>query len=299
MRLMGNGVAIAIFSDVDKKSDKIPQIVKDLDMPSVTRAKAIREFKKLPSDRPENQGKEEQRWRRAEIIIVCDMLLTGFDAPIVQTMYLDKGLRNHTLLQAIARVNRPYNEIKKHGIIHDFWGVFSHLNEALRYDKAELGDVAFPLRLVREEFKLHLETLLDLLKGHERSGSHESLMRVMTFFHKNEPARDKFENGYYHVRTLYELLEPDDYLMPHRADYVWLSKVYMVYRKKFYPLAKFETSPEDGAKTAQTDPRTCQRGQDQEGIPDLCARRELPDQARRSRPRRESAGHRGASWRRN
>src|SRR5205823_6490228 len=101
----------------------------------------------------------------------------------------------------------------------------------------------------REEFKLHLETLLDLLKGHERSGSHESLVRVLTFFHKNEPARDKFENGYYHLRTLYELLEPDDFLMPHRADYVWLSKVYMVYRKKFYPLAKFETAPEDGAKT--------------------------------------------------
>lgn len=44
--------------------------------------------------------------------IVCDMLLTGFDAPILQTMYLDKGLRNHTLLQAIARVNRPYDELK-------------------------------------------------------------------------------------------------------------------------------------------------------------------------------------------
>src|SRR5207244_3095187 len=104
----------------------------------------------LPSDRPEDQARAEQSWRRAEIIIVCDMLLTGFDAPIVQTMYLDKGLKNHTLLQAIARVNRPYDEVKKHGIIVDFWGVFSHLNEALRYDKAELGDAVFPLRLLRE-----------------------------------------------------------------------------------------------------------------------------------------------------
>ena|GEM_PF-6311466 len=128
--------------------------------------------RKFFSRRRKKQGREEQRWRKAEIIIVCDMLLTGFDAPIVQTMYLDKGLKNHTLLQAIARVNRPYNEIKKHGIIRDFWGVFSHLNEALRYDKAELGEVAFPLRRVREEFKLHLETLLDLLKSHERGGSH-------------------------------------------------------------------------------------------------------------------------------
>lgn len=249
--ILGEGVAIAIFSDVNQREEKIPQIVKDLDMPPQTRAKAIREFRKLPSDKPEERDREEQRWRRAEIVIVCDMLLTGFDAPIVQTMYLDKGLKNHTLLQAIARVNRPYDEIKKHGIIRDFWGVFSHLNEALRYDKAELGDVAFPLQRVREEFKLHLETLLDLLKGQEHSGSHASLQRILAFFNQNEPARDKFENGYNQLRTLYELLEPDEFLMPYRGDYVWLSKLYMVYRKKFYPMARFETSAEDGAKTRE------------------------------------------------
>jgi type I restriction enzyme R subunit len=249
--LLGPDASVAIFSDVNKKDEKIPQMVKDLDMPKETRAKAIREFRKLPSDKPEDQNKEEQRWRRAEIIIVCDMLLTGFDAPIVQTMYLDKGLKNHTLLQAIARVNRPYNELKKEGVIRDFWGVFSHLNEALCYDKSELGDVAFPLRVVREEFKLHMETVLDLLRGYEKGGSHASLMRILAFFNKNEPARDKFENGYRKIRQLFELLEPDDFLMPHRADYVWLSKLYMVYRKKFYPLEKFETSPEDGEKTRE------------------------------------------------
>ena len=166
--LLGPEASVAIFSDVNKKDEKISQMLKDLDMGKEMRAKAVREFRKLPSDKPEDQDKEEQRWRRAEIIIVCDMLLTGFDAPIVQTMYLDKGLKNHALLQAIARVNRPYNELKKEGVIRDFWGVFSHLNEALRYDKSELGEVAFPLQLVREEFKLHLETVLDLLKGHAK-----------------------------------------------------------------------------------------------------------------------------------
>ena len=247
--LLGPEASIAIFSDVNQKAEKIPQMVKDLSTGKETRAKMIRGFKKPLSDKPEDQDKEEQGWRRAEIIIVCDMLLTGFDAPIVQTMYLDKGLKNHTLLQAIARVNRPYNELKKEGVIRDFWGVFSHLNEALRYDKSELGDVAFPLRVVREEFKLHMETVLDLLMGHEKGGSHASLMRILAFFNKNEPARDKFENGYGKIRQLYELLEPDDFLMPHRADYVWLSKLYMVYRKKFYPLEKFETAAEDGVKT--------------------------------------------------
>lgn len=249
--LLGPEASVAIFSDVNQRDEKIPRMVKDLDLGKETRAKAIREFRKLPSDKPEDQGKEEQKWRRAEIIIVCDMLLTGFDAPIVQTMYLDKGLKNHTLLQAIARVNRPYNELKKEGVIRDFWGVFSHLNEALRYDKSELGDVAFPLRVVREEFKLRMETVLDLLKGFEKGGSHSQLMRILAFFNTNEPARDKFENGYGKIRQLYELLEPDDFLMPHRADFVWLSKLYMVYRKKFYPLDKYETSEADGAKTRE------------------------------------------------
>ncbi|WP_417733005.1 type I restriction endonuclease subunit R [Rosistilla oblonga] len=250
-KLLGTEASIPIFSDVNQKAEKISQAVKDLDMPSETRAKAIREFRKLPSDKPEDQEKTEERWRRAEIVIVCDMLLTGFDAPVVQTMYLDKGLRNHTLLQAIARVNRPYNELKKEGRIKDFWGVFGNLNEALRYDKAELGDVAFPLRVVREEFKLHLDTLLDLLKAYERSGTHASLVRILKFFNKDEPARDNFENGYGKLRQIYELLEPDDFLMAFRADYVWLSKLFMVYRKKFYPLEKFETSDEDGGKTRE------------------------------------------------
>jgi type I restriction enzyme R subunit len=93
--------------------------------------------------------------------------------------------------------------------------------------------------------------VLDLLKGYEKGGSHSSLMRILAFFNKTEPARDKFENGYGKIRQLYELLEPDDFLMPHRADYVWLSKLYMVYRKKFYPLQKFETAAEDGAKTRE------------------------------------------------
>ncbi len=247
-KLLEPEATIAVFSE---DSQRDPDIVKALYLGEQNRAKAIREFKKLPSDKPEDQAKEEQKWRRAEIIIVCDMLLTGFDAPIVQTMYLDKGLKNHTLLQAIARVNRPYNEIKKEGVIRDFWGVFSHLNEALRYDKSELGDVAFPLRVVREEFKLHLDTVLDLLKGFERGGSHTNLMRILAFFNQNEPARDKFENGYGKLRQLYELLEPDDFLYPHRADFVWLSKLFMVYRKKFYPLDKYEASEADGAKTRE------------------------------------------------
>ena len=90
------------------------------------------------------------------------MLLTGFDAPIVETMYLDKGIRNHTLLQAIARVNRPYSELKKYGVIIDYYGLFAKLEDALNFDKNELGEVAFPFTRLREQFKLEMQWQMEL-----------------------------------------------------------------------------------------------------------------------------------------
>ncbi|MDE2824228.1 MAG: type I restriction endonuclease subunit R, partial [Chloroflexota bacterium] len=65
------------------------------------------------------------------ILVVCDMLLTGFDAPVEQVMYLDAPLREHTLLQAIARVNRPCGDEKTYGLVVDYWGVSAKLKEAL------------------------------------------------------------------------------------------------------------------------------------------------------------------------
>lgn len=63
-------------------------------------------------------------------LIVCDMLITGFDAPIEQVMYIDKKIREHTLLQAIARVNRVVKG-KKRGYVVDYIGLANHLTEAL------------------------------------------------------------------------------------------------------------------------------------------------------------------------
>jgi type I restriction enzyme, R subunit len=69
------------------------------------------------------------------VLIVTSKLLTGFDAPILQAMYLDKPLRDHTLLQAICRTNRPYGEAKTHGLIVDYLGVFDDVAQALQFDE--------------------------------------------------------------------------------------------------------------------------------------------------------------------
>lgn len=93
------------------------------------------------------------------ILCVCDRLLTGFDAPVEQVMYLDKNLREHDLMQAIARVNRTKvmksGFVKEHGIVIDYYGVAQHLKEALAIysesDVKELADLSLYFRQLENE----------------------------------------------------------------------------------------------------------------------------------------------------
>ncbi len=79
------------------------------------------------------------------MLIVCDMLITGFDAPVEQVMYLDKPLKEHNLLQAIARVNRPFPG-KNYGLIVDYFGISDDLDEALRmFSKKDVENALRPL----------------------------------------------------------------------------------------------------------------------------------------------------------
>ncbi len=88
-------------------------------------------------------------------LCVCDRLITGFDAPIEQVMYLDKNMREHDLLQAIARVNRPKGPRKTHGIVVDYFGIAQHLKEALAIygdeDEKEFGDFLEYFRDINKE----------------------------------------------------------------------------------------------------------------------------------------------------
>src|SRR5258707_13523214 len=76
-----------------------------------------------------------------KILVVTAKLLTGFDAPILQAMYLDKPLRDHTLLQAICRTNRPYGELKTHGLIVDYLGGFDDVAKAIQFDEQGISRV--------------------------------------------------------------------------------------------------------------------------------------------------------------
>lgn len=73
-----------------------------------------------------------------KLVIVTSKLLTGFDAPILQAMYLDKPMKDHNLLQAICRTNRTYDEGKTHGLIVDYVGVFDNVATALDFDESSM-----------------------------------------------------------------------------------------------------------------------------------------------------------------
>jgi type I restriction enzyme, R subunit len=101
-----------------------------------------------------------------KILIVVDMLLTGFDAPIVQVMYLDHGLKDHTLLQAIARVNRPYNKAKTRGLIVDFWGTTRDIQKALAmFREKDVAGILIPFAKRLEILKENHNKLLETIKG--------------------------------------------------------------------------------------------------------------------------------------
>jgi type I restriction enzyme R subunit len=163
------------------------------------------------------------------MLIVCDMLLTGFDAPIEQVMYLDKSLREHNLLQAIARVNRVYEQ-KKNGLIVDYYGVSQHLEEALEiFDEKDIENAMRPL--------LHTE----LPRLEQR---HRVVMRFFDNVDKKdleaclsviEPLdkRAEFDQAFRKFTESMNMIMPNPEANPYRKDMKWLGKIRDAARVRF------------------------------------------------------------------
>jgi type I restriction enzyme R subunit len=160
-----------------------------------------------------------------KILIVTSRLLTGFDAPILQAMYLDKPIKEHSLLQAVCRTNRPYPN-KSHGLIVDYIGVFDDVAAALMFDEKSVREAVGALARLRAEVPGAMENCLAFFPGIDRTlGGYEGLIVAQACLPDNEK-RDEFAAAYSALSRLWEALSPDDCLEPHRADYRWLSDVY-------------------------------------------------------------------------
>jgi len=184
---------------------------------------------------------EEKRVRKAfakpgekpKILIVTEKLLTGFDAPILYCMYLDKPMRDHTLLQAIARVNRPYEDLtakKPAGLVVDFVGIFERLEKALSFDSDEVNAVIKNIDLLKESFARMMRQdaapYLALCRGRMDD---KAVERAVAYF-SEPPRREKFFSFFRQLQNLYEIVSPDAMLRDHMADYGKLGALFKTIR---------------------------------------------------------------------
>ena len=164
-----------------------------------------------------------------KMLIVTAKLLTGFDAPILQTQYLDKPLRDHTLLQAICRTNRVYNDKKSYGLIVDYIGLFDNVANSLRFDAKEVQTVITNIDEVKEripELVGKCDYYFVSLPEEDRSADDwEGLLRAQECIPTNKE-KDAFGADYRVLNKAWEAVSPDPCLLPFKAEYRWLSQVY-------------------------------------------------------------------------
>lgn len=160
-----------------------------------------------------------------KFLIVTSKLLTGFDAPILQAMYLDKPMKDHSLLQAICRTNRVYPG-KTHGLIVDYLGIFDDVANALDFDEKSVQRVVTNLEEVKAELPGIVERCLAFFPGTDRSvGGYEGLITAQDCLPNNE-IKDTFAAEFSVLSRLWEALSPDPVLVPFEKDYRWLTQVY-------------------------------------------------------------------------
>ncbi len=155
------------------------------------------------------------------ILVVCDMLLTGFDAPVEQVMYLDSPLREHTLLQAIARVNRPA-EKKTFGLVVDYWGVSEALLDALAiFAPSEVEGAMTPKsdELPRLAAR-HAEVLRTFIRVADRDDLSACVAAI-----EAEDVRAEFNAAFRRFSQSLDMLLPDPRALKYQDDARWLGKI--------------------------------------------------------------------------
>ena len=171
-----------------------------------------------------------------KILIVTQKLLTGFDAPILYCMYLDKPMRDHVLLQAIARVNRPYEDedglVKPAGFVLDFVGIFENLEKALAFDSDEVASVIRNIEVLKDDFAKRMRedaaAYLPFATGWDDKAKERSIEHF-----EDKDDREAFFKFFKGLQNLYDILSPDAFLHPFIANYQSLATLYGLVRNAY------------------------------------------------------------------
>jgi type I restriction enzyme R subunit len=192
---------------------------------SDAREKEVRRLFKRPEEEP-------------KILIVTDKLLTGYDAPVLYAMYLDKPMRDHVLLQALARVNRPYIDDmdvrKRVGLIVDFVGVLNQLKKALRFDSEAVMGALEDLDILMVDLLQKLDTVTQEYLQVDSAATADAQLESLVYRRFLDPdARKKFFDEYKDIESLWEILSPAPELRDHVKTYKHLGQLYAAVRNAY------------------------------------------------------------------
>ena len=197
---------------------------------------AMKAYHHTADEEKEIRKKFSDKNDQPKILIVTQKLLTGFDAPILYCIYLDKPMRDHVLLQAIARVNRPYEDddglIKPYGFVLDFVGIFENLEKALAFDSDVVGSVIRNIDVLKTLFaKLIEEDAAQYLPLAEGWDDRAKERAIEQFEDKND--REAFFKFFKQLQNIYTILSPDAFLHPFIGDYQALASLYGLIRNAY------------------------------------------------------------------
>ena len=210
--------SVVVYSGNHRDSDDLRQYHLDEDEEKRIR-KSFRDPEKTP-----------------KILIVTEKLLTGYDAPVAYAMYLDKPLRDHTLLQAIARVNRPYED-KGNGLIVDYIGIFENLQRAISFDPVSLSKGLVDLEKLKTRFTELLKTAQQQLVPIQADNLRGRTDRLIEYFFEDE-TREVFIQTFKELQTAYEIISPDAFLRPYIDIYAAIADIYRTVVSYFDPEAE-------------------------------------------------------------
>ena len=191
---------------------------------------------------PEREADVRLRFKKAgedpRILIVTDKLLTGYDAPLLYCLYLDKPMRDHVLLQAIARVNRPHVDAdgrrKRIGLVVDFVGVLRELQQALRFDSSDVEGAIADLALLHADFLEKIERAKTAYLPDDADGPADERLENFVYDRFLDPdARETFFEAYKEIEALWEILSPSSELRDHIEPYKRLAQMYAAVRNAY------------------------------------------------------------------
>ena len=196
----------------------------------------MKSYHRTPEQEKEIRKKFIDKNSPPKILIVTQKLLTGFDAPILYCIYLDKPMRDHVLLQSIARVNRPYEDadglVKPVGFVLDFVGIFENMKKALAFDSDEVESVIQNISVLKEAFaKLMCEDAqqhLPFTKGWDDKAKEQAIEHFA-----DKEVREAFFTFFKQTQNLHNILSPDAFLHEFLDDYQALASLYGLIRNAY------------------------------------------------------------------